>query len=81
MKGRRKPSRDFRSLPIFFFVTFLKILISHDLWARSMAESGQNLEGQGLISKILWNKDLASGRDRGLLRKSLGENLVVFWRI
>jgi hypothetical protein len=44
---------------IFFLVVFCKILMAKGLRARGMVRYLQNVEPQGLASKILWNKELA----------------------
>ena len=46
--------------PHIFFGAFSKILILKNLRGGDRVESAQNLEPQGLIAKIFWNKDLAA---------------------
>jgi hypothetical protein len=45
----------------FFLILSAKILISLDLGRSDLVESAQNIEPEGLICKILRNKDLAVG--------------------
>ena len=47
--------------PSFFSITSSKVLISFDLRLRNVSDGAQNLEPQGLASKILRNKELALG--------------------
>jgi hypothetical protein len=47
---------------IFFDTASAKIFVSMNLARLGMPGTGQNIESQGLKSKILPNKDLASDR-------------------